>query len=175
MQNGQTILDAFARLVEQFEVAPTMSDVVRASGLGRATVYRHFPDIGSMAFAQLDEGYHQLFSEFRNSVVHLKGSEMEKSLVEFLSRYFLFSKCNRSILINPECQNSKAYSRARNTLRALVFEALSKATDEGKDAQAFKETSHIIACCAEAELWPNSTNGNSLETALSMIAKLIRS
>lgn len=174
-QNKQLVLDVFMRLVEQSDDVPTMSDVVRASGLGRATVYRHFPDIGSMAFAQLDEGYRKLFSEFRISLEELDDSGIQNSLLEFLSKYFNFSKANRTLLEKPECQNSSAYSLARTTLRALIFEALCRVKCDEKNEQTLKEISHIIACCSETEHWPKSTNKHSHEMAKEMIMKLISS
>ncbi len=55
-RNRERILAAAARLFAHADpVAVTMGDIARAAGVGRATLYRRFPDTASVAVALLDE------------------------------------------------------------------------------------------------------------------------
>jgi AcrR family transcriptional regulator len=56
-RNRARVLAAAAELFRSREDprAVTMDDVARAAGVGRATLYRRYPDVGSIAEALLDE------------------------------------------------------------------------------------------------------------------------
>jgi AcrR family transcriptional regulator len=61
-RNRARVLAAAAELFRSREDprAVTMDDVARAAGVGRATLYRRYPDIGSIAEALLDEDEREL-------------------------------------------------------------------------------------------------------------------
>src|SRR5689334_14270323 len=55
-RNRTRVLDAAARLfAEKGAESTTMDDIARAAGVGRATLYRRYPDRASIAVALLDE------------------------------------------------------------------------------------------------------------------------
>jgi AcrR family transcriptional regulator len=53
-RNRDQILDVAAGLLAQ-DASASIADIAEAAGLGRATVYRHFPDIASIHSALMDE------------------------------------------------------------------------------------------------------------------------
>lgn len=61
-RNRARVLAAAAELFRSREDprAVTMDDVARAAGVGRATLYRRYPDVGSIAEALLDEDEREL-------------------------------------------------------------------------------------------------------------------
>ena len=55
-RNRTRVLDAAARLfAEKGAESTTMDDIAKAAGVGRATLYRRYPDRASIAMALLDE------------------------------------------------------------------------------------------------------------------------
>jgi len=55
-RNRQKVLDAAARLfADNDPTTVTMGDIATGAGIGRATLYRRFPDTASIALALLDE------------------------------------------------------------------------------------------------------------------------
>jgi AcrR family transcriptional regulator len=60
-RNRQRVLDAAQRLFSEREPASvTMGDIATAAGVGRATLYRRFPDTASVANALLDSHEREL-------------------------------------------------------------------------------------------------------------------
>jgi AcrR family transcriptional regulator len=60
-RNRAKVLGAAERLFTEGDPrAVTMADIARAAGVGRATLYRRYPDPGSVAVALLDEHERQL-------------------------------------------------------------------------------------------------------------------
>ncbi|MET0134311.1 MAG: helix-turn-helix domain-containing protein [Kibdelosporangium sp.] len=60
-RNRARVLEAADRLFAGGNPsAVTMDDIARAAGVGRATLYRRYPDVGSIAVALLDEHEHVL-------------------------------------------------------------------------------------------------------------------
>ena len=55
-----TLLDAASRVFLEHGVTAPLEMVIEMSGLGRATLYRHFPDRASLVLALLDESLDRL-------------------------------------------------------------------------------------------------------------------
>ncbi|WP_415237432.1 TetR/AcrR family transcriptional regulator [Sneathiella sp.] len=126
VQNRQRIMEAFHRATRTDQPGlPTMSDIVKHSGLGRGTVYRHFPDIGSLAFSFMAVGYEALFDQTRNALRAARSKqETRAALKDHLLRYRAYSKEHLSILIRPECILSDGYILASTSNRHTVRRAL---------------------------------------------------
>ena len=66
-RNRAKVLEAAERLfAERNPRTVTMADIARAAGVGRATLYRRYPDAGSVAVALLDEHERQLQERLLN-------------------------------------------------------------------------------------------------------------
>jgi AcrR family transcriptional regulator len=108
-QNRQQIMDAFHKATRS-EVTrlPTMSEIVKLSGLGRGTVYRHFPDPGSLAFSFMASGYELLFSKTRENLRNARSElETRTALEDHLVRYRAYNKENLNLLTAPEVMTSE--------------------------------------------------------------------
>lgn len=125
-ENEQKILRAFDRLREKDPaVVPSMSDIVRESGLGRATVYRNFPDIGSLVFRHLDASYTAIFTRWRAELGAPSDFEHTTAMIgAFVTEMRQLANRNLSILLNEKCQVSKGYARARSAFRDILSLAI---------------------------------------------------
>jgi AcrR family transcriptional regulator len=149
-QNEAKILAAFQRLRRRHpDTVPTMTEVVAESGLGRGTVYRHFPDIGSLVFAHLDRSYAQTFARWR-AVFGAPDTQPRDCgrIIRFLNEMRAIAVDNLPILLDPRAQTSAGYHRARVSLRELLHLALGGA--ESPDAR-HAATVDLLARLAEAE------------------------
>jgi AcrR family transcriptional regulator len=126
VENEHEILSAFGRLLQKDPaIVPSMSDVVRESGLGRATVYRHFPDIGSLVFRHLDTTYSALFTRWRAELGAGKGPvETLANICAFITEMRKLAKANLSVLLDAKCQASFGYARARRAFRNILSLAI---------------------------------------------------
>jgi AcrR family transcriptional regulator len=125
-ENRQIIVDAFRTALGGGDGAlPTMTDIVKLSGLGRGTVYRHFPDMGALSFSHINDGFEHLFA---TSVAALKAADSPEqsrtALREHLGRYRRFAVDNMPYLLSPTCQSSAGYALARKSHRQCVRRAL---------------------------------------------------
>ncbi|MCG8491737.1 MAG: TetR/AcrR family transcriptional regulator [Sneathiellales bacterium] len=181
VHNRELIMEAFhnATRTEQPGL-PTMSEIVRLSGLGRGTVYRHFPDIGSLAFSFMSVGYEPLFEETRQSLRRAQNyDENRAALKDHLLRYRAYSKEHLSILTRPECIVSEGYILASTSNRQCVRKALRQMfRDEHLGPDYLEGLSDLIARVAEPDhirLCGVTYDGEdplaetSVETALSLL------
>lgn len=180
-KNRLAILNAFDRLVSEADKPLTLTDVIKASGLGRATVYRHFPDIGSLAFERLNDGYRSLFNDLRGLYKDSTNNEVDaftkdvklELFKQKLGEYFVFCYNNKILLQTPECQKSEAYTNARVTLRSILKEILEVNFYDVIESYQFSGVAHLIACSVEAENWPK-TYESTQKTVFSLIDKLLK-
>lgn len=181
VQNRELIMEAFHQATRTEQPGlPTMSDIVRLSGLGRGTVYRHFPDIGSLAFSFMSVGYEPLFEETRQSLRRAQNyDETRAALKDHLLRYRAYSKEHLSILTRPECIVSDGYILASTSNRQCVRKALRQMLKtEILSPEYLESLSDLIARVAEPDhirLCGVSYDGDdqlaetSVETALSLV------
>ncbi|MEH6401949.1 MAG: TetR/AcrR family transcriptional regulator [Sneathiella sp.] len=154
VQNRQQIMDAFHEATRRDAITlPTMSEIVKLSGLGRGTVYRHFPDVGSLAFSFLSSGYETLYDESREKLRAISNpNEARVVLKDHLDRNRAFSKENMAILLRPECLTSEGYALAQRSLRQCVRRAIREMSEIGKSASPHLETVvDVISRVAEPE------------------------
>ena len=152
VQNREQIMQAFHQATRKERPGlPTMSDIVRLSGLGRGTVYRHFPDIGSLAFAFMAVGYEPLFETTRKALRQaVTPEEVRAALKDHLLRYRSYSKEHLSILLRPECITSDGYILASTSNRHSVRKALrTLLASDLPDANSLECLSDLIARVAE--------------------------
>ncbi len=150
VENETQILAAFDRLQKRNPTsAPSMSDVVRESELGRATVYRHFPDIGSLVFRRLDRAYVALFQRWREEF-SLGGDAADPAarIRDFVSEMRSLANENRALILDDKCQVSSAYRRAQQSFREILLLAISAGEEPSSRLKAIAD---LIARHGEAE------------------------
>jgi AcrR family transcriptional regulator len=87
LANRRRILAATRALFDQHGPAGvTMSDIVKAAGVGRGTLYRHYPTKGELCLAVMDEE----IADFQNEVLaHFRRMTDERALAMERLDYFL--------------------------------------------------------------------------------------
>ncbi|QFT33535.1 TetR/AcrR family transcriptional regulator [Roseibium porphyridii] len=151
-ENRGTILQAFASLLRPGNAKlPTMSDVVRQSGLGRGTVYRHFPEIGDLIFAHLDTGYRAVCSSYEPEWIKGDADVIRAKCEAFLLSYYNFNRDNHSILATPECLISEGRQLAKTELRRKIYVTLTRMSETPLKPIELNKWTDVIACCVETE------------------------
>ncbi|WP_025898796.1 TetR/AcrR family transcriptional regulator [Sneathiella glossodoripedis] len=152
VQNRQQIMEAFHKATRRKVTRlPTMSEIVKLSGLGRGTVYRHFPDPGTLAFSFMSTGYEALFAQTRESL-QKAGTVMETrdALEDHLYRYRAYNKENLNLLTAPEVVTSSGCDLAQTSQRQCVRRALRDMAGIGKTSPEPLETAtDLIARCGD--------------------------
>ena len=154
VQNRQQIMDAFHEATRRDAITlPTMSEIVKLSGLGRGTVYRHFPDVGALAFSFLTSGYEMLYDDSRQKLRAINSpTEARVVLKDHLERNRAFSKENMAVLLRPECLTSEGYALAQRSLRQCVRRAIREMAEIGKSSPSQLEiVVDVISRIAEPE------------------------
>ncbi|MEP3245376.1 MAG: TetR/AcrR family transcriptional regulator [Sneathiella sp.] len=154
VQNREQIMQAFHQATRTDRPGlPTMSEIVKLSGLGRGTVYRHFPDIGAIAFSFMAVGYEALFDVTREALRAANTPlETRAVLKDHLLRYRAYSKEHLSILLRPECIVSEGYILAATSNRQSVRRALRDMASPAEiPTNILEATSDLIARVAEPD------------------------
>jgi AcrR family transcriptional regulator len=115
------ILDAALELFATFGLRrTTMDDVARASGLGRATIYRRFPGKSDLVAGVLLREARRVFAELDRSVAAF--STLEERLVEGFVTTLRISReqrlVNRLLILEPESLLRHATDQAGPLLAA---------------------------------------------------------
>ena len=116
--NRERILTATRRLfAEKGPHAVNMSDIVKAVGVGRGTLYRHFPNKGELCLAVMDEE----IAEFQNEVLDrlrqmtaVNASAMDK-LDDFLDRLVYFNETYAPLLREVQQQGLHYFAKKEGT------------------------------------------------------------
>ncbi|GLQ07345.1 TetR/AcrR family transcriptional regulator [Sneathiella chinensis] len=179
-QNRELIMTAFREATRiKASPLPTMSEIVKLSGLGRGTVYRHFPDIGALAFSFIASGYETLFTLSREELRSAADpAAARQALQSHLHRYRAFSKENLALLMRPECLTSEGYGLAYTDHRKCVRRALRTMAGIGVATPPLLETlvdmvarisepEHLSAQSLTYET-PDSAAGPAIDLALSL-------
>ncbi|MGK5551065.1 TetR/AcrR family transcriptional regulator [Actinomadura kijaniata] len=140
------ILDAALGLFENFGLRKTtMDDVARASGLGRATVYRRFPSKAELVSGVLMREARRFFAELDQAVADVPG--LEEGIVEGFAATVRISReqrlFNRLMTIEPDVLLPHATSAAGPLLAAargyLAQRLRPVSADEGFDPELVAE------------------------------------
>lgn len=116
--NRQRILAVTRGLfVKHGPAAVSMSDIVQAAGVGRGTLYRHFPNKGDLCLAVMDEE----ITEFQNAVLArfrqmtvTSAAAMDK-LDDFLDRLVYFTETYTPLLREAQQQGLHYFQKKEGT------------------------------------------------------------
>jgi AcrR family transcriptional regulator len=116
--NRERILTVTRQLfAEQGPAAVSMSDIVEAAGVGRGTLYRHFPNKGELCLAVMDEQ----IADFQNEVLArlrqmtaVKATAMDK-LDDFLDRLVYFNETYAPLLREAQQQGLHYFAKKEGT------------------------------------------------------------
>ena len=145
-------MDAFHKATRQKVTRlPTMSEIVKLSGLGRGTVYRHFPDPGTLAFSFMATGYESLFAKTRDALRAAQTPKQSRQALEdHLYRYRAYNKENLYLLTAPEVLISDGCDLAQTSQRQSIRRALRDIAAIGKSSPPLLETAvDMIARCGD--------------------------
>jgi AcrR family transcriptional regulator len=103
-KNRQRILDAAGRLIAKRGVrSVTLEAVASEAGVGRATLFRRFPDRGALLLALLDEHERALQDEILSGRPPLgPGASPSKQLAAFAEALFELTREHRELLLGSE-------------------------------------------------------------------------
>jgi AcrR family transcriptional regulator len=109
-KNRQSILDAARRLIAKNGVRQvTLAGVAAEAGVGRATLFRRFPDRGALLLALLDEHERALQDEILSGRPPLgPGASPSKGLMAFAKALFELTQEHRELLLGSETTNPLA-------------------------------------------------------------------
>jgi AcrR family transcriptional regulator len=116
--NRQRLLEVTRRLfAERGPAAVSMSDIVKAAGVGRGTLYRHFANKGELCLAVMDEE----IAEFQNEVLSRLRQMTAVStpaltqLDDFLDRLVLFTEMYTPLLREAQQQGLHYFEKKEGT------------------------------------------------------------
>jgi AcrR family transcriptional regulator len=128
-RNRAKVLAAAERLFAEGDPrAVTMADIARAAGVGRATLYRRYPDPGSVAVALLDEHERRLQEQLLHGPPPLgPGAPPGARLAAFYAAMVDLLDRHLHLVLGAETGQSRlatgAYEFWRAHVRALVRQA----------------------------------------------------
>lgn len=145
VRNRQRILDAAARI---FVDAPdpravTMEDLARGAGVGRATLYRHFDSVGTVANALLDQHEKDLQGRLLSGPPPLgPGAAPAQRLAAFYDAMVTLIEEHSALVLGAETGRARfdvgAYGFWRAHVLALIRDA--RVTDDGTVRDTLADT-----------------------------------
>lgn len=151
-ENRQLILDSLAATIKNGRLPlPTMSDIVRETGLGRGTVYRHFADIGELYFAYLQEAYTEICSSYEPEWIKGGDQAIWEEFEKFLRSAFKFNLENHSLLCTPSCLTSQGMQLIKVELRRKVFVTATLLSKVPLKPIELAKWSDVVVHCVETE------------------------
>ena len=124
------ILDAAGALVaEHGLLSVTMSRVAEETGIGRATLYKYFPDVEAILLAWHErhvEGHLEHLAEIRD-----RSGDPRKRLEAVLRAYALIEHKRHASELSALLHRGEHVDRAQQHLRDIIRDLLSEAADTG--------------------------------------------
>jgi AcrR family transcriptional regulator len=142
------LLDTTAGLVAEHGLASvTMSQVAAATGIGRATLYKYFPDVTSIL-----QAWHE--RQVSTHVEHLsairgQGGDARERLEAVLESYALICHEHHGTEMAALLHRGEHVTRAEQRLRDLITDLLSEAAATGQ-VRDDVATSELAAYCLHA-------------------------
>lgn len=139
-RNRARVLAAAAKLFRSKDPrAVTMDDVARAAGVGRATLYRRYPDVGSIAVALLDEHERALQERLMHGEPPLgPGAPPAERLVAFYAAMVEHLDAHLPLVLGADAGTARfevgSYGFWRAHVRALLVAAAVPGPDAIVDA-----------------------------------------
>lgn len=158
----EATLDATAALVAQHGLrSVTMSQIAEASGIGRATLYKYFPDVEAILHAWHERqigGHLQQLAEARDHA-----SEPGQRLQAVLEAYALISHeshGHRDSELGAFLHADGQVAQAEQQLRGMIQDLLTQAANAGNvrdDIAADELASYCLAALTAASTLPSKT------------------
>jgi AcrR family transcriptional regulator len=128
IRNQARVLDAAERLLADDPAGTTMESIAREAGVGKATLYRSFPDKAAVAAALLGEHERQLQEELIRGAAPLgPGAPPAERLMAFYDAYTEFLErhghLSRAIETSGERLRTGAHAAWRQHVASLIKEA----------------------------------------------------
>jgi AcrR family transcriptional regulator len=122
-------LDATAALVDEHGLASvTMSQIATRAGIGRATLYKYFPDVESILAAWHER---QVASHLQQ-LEHVRDKEKRDPLAAVLHAYALISHERHGGPIAAALHRGEHVDHAASHLRQLIARLIAQGADEGR-------------------------------------------
>ncbi|MBV8933896.1 MAG: TetR/AcrR family transcriptional regulator [Kutzneria sp.] len=113
----------------------TMADVAQAAGVGRATLYRRYPDLASIATALLDKHERELQVKLMGGRPPLgPGAEPAERLAAFYRAMVDLLERHHQLVLGTEIGQSRFTTGAYGFWRAHVHSLLAQASAEDPDS-----------------------------------------
>jgi len=142
------LLDTTAALVAEHGLASvTMSQVAAATGIGRATLYKYFPDVASILQAWHER---QVSAHVEHlSAIRGRGGDARERLEAVLESYALICHEHHGNEMAALVHRGEHVTRAEQRLRDLIAELLSEAAAAGQ-VRDDVATSELASYCLHA-------------------------
>ena len=160
----EAILDATAALVsENGLTAVTMSAIAERTGIGRATLYKYFPDVESILWAWHDRQVARHLEELTDARDH--NLDPRTRLQTVLTAYALGQQQSHDSKISAMLHQGEQGQRAHQRLRAFVRELIAQGAATGdlrSDVPADELTDYCLHALGAAATLPSQAAAHRL-------------
>ena len=173
-RNRDRVLTAARKLFQQGSIPNvSMEDIARAAGVGKGTLYRRYPNKGSIAFALLDHDERELQARILSAQPPLgSGAPARERLAAFVQAYVALVRASMPLLLAAE-----AGPRARVETGAYRFWRLHCATLLTEcDVEIPKFVAEVLLAAMSAEqiaAWLDDGSVDNDEIAAMILATVV--